>query len=112
VGAIGWACLLTSLCWTCTRPWAALLLCTVSLGAHISTSAASPFVILLWAVSSGFLLYWYLTYIPEAQEGYHPVDWRTPLWYGRRPPPPPPAGYYQQGYGASSSSQPAETAYV
>lgn len=157
VGSLGWAALLTSLCWTCTRPWAALLLCTVSLGAHVSTSVASPFVVLLWATTSGFLLYWcpsrpdlplsapfqacrvfltvrpgvisdvgstlrYLTYIPEAHEGYHPIDWRTAQWGGRgyrggAPPRPPPGQQGYQGYSGPYGARPGSgkdetTAYV
>ncbi len=77
VGAIGWACFLVSLCWLCTRPWASLLLATISLGAHVATSLASPVFVLIWALTSGFFCYWYLTWIPEAQEGYHRRTWAS-----------------------------------
>lgn len=63
VGAIGWACLITALCWACTRPWASLLLASISLGAHVTTGAASPLLVLLWAVTSGGLAYWVSSFV-------------------------------------------------
>ncbi len=72
MGAIGWACFLVALCWICTRPWASLLLATISLGAHVAASIASPVFVLIWALTSGFFCYWYLTWIPESQPGFSP----------------------------------------
>jgi len=67
---IGFAALLVSLCWCCTRPWASLILTSVALGANICLMLKSPIFIICWVVMSGFLAFFYFQYLPEAKEGY------------------------------------------
>lgn len=98
---IGFAALLVSLCWCCTRPWASLILTSVALGANICVMLKSPIFIVCWVVMSGFLAFYYFQFLPEAKEGYVPRPDIFSLYhpaprqyYGRRPNAPTPATHY------------------
>ena len=97
---IGFAALLVSLCWCCTRPWASLILTSVALGANICVMLKSPIFIVCWVVMSGFLAFYYFQYLPEAKEGYVPrpdiFNFYHPAQrqYGSRPNAPTPATHY------------------
>lgn len=69
---IGFAALLASLCWCCTRPYASLILTSVALGANICLMIKSPVFILFWVILAGFLCFFYFQYLPESREGYVP----------------------------------------
>jgi len=72
---IGTACFVVGLCWSCTRPWAALLLISVSVGAHVAILIDDPYFALLWALVSAIFSFYYFQYIPESKEGYrHPKN--------------------------------------
>mmetsp|Transcript_27444 Transcript_27444/g.56241 ORF Transcript_27444/g.56241 Transcript_27444/m.56241 type:complete len:320 (-) Transcript_27444:254-1213(-) len=70
--------LAVALVWSCTRPYAAVLLGSISLGAFVGLSIADPIFILFWCFISGFLAAYYLSIVPESQDGYVP-DMSTPL---------------------------------
>jgi len=90
---IGFAALLTSLCWCCTRPWSSLILTSVALGANICVMIKSPVFIVAWVLMTGFLCFYYFQFLPEAREGfvptpdifnyYHPSQSQRPQ-YGRQ----------------------------
>ncbi len=69
---IGFAALLVSLCWCCTRPWASLVLSAVALGAQVCLLIKSPVFIICWVVTCGFLTFYYFQFLPESREGYVP----------------------------------------
>ena len=105
---IGFAALLVSLCWVCTRPWASMILTSVALGANICVMLKSPVFIICWVVLSGFLAFWYFQYIPEAAEGYVPkpdmFSFYHPAYRG---------DYYQRHNGHTRpNAPPAQTHYV
>lgn len=69
---IGFAALLVSLCWCCTRPFASLVLSSVALGAQVCLLIKSPVFIICWVVTGGFLAFYYFQFLPESREGYVP----------------------------------------
>ncbi|EKX44004.1 hypothetical protein GUITHDRAFT_140132 [Guillardia theta CCMP2712] len=72
---IGTACFIVGLCWSCTRPWAALLLISISVGAHVAMLIDDPYFALLWALISAVLAFYYFQFIPESREDYrHPKN--------------------------------------
>ena len=106
---IGFAALLVSCCWICTRPWASLVLTSVALGANICVMLRNPIFIIFWIVMSGFLAFWYFQYIPEAAEGYVPrpdvFTFYRPSLYGSS------AQHFQDQNRRSNASR-SETHYV
>ena len=51
--------------WSCTRPWAALLLLVVAIMGNLLIATFNPLLIMLWMGSSSSLLYWYFEWYPD-----------------------------------------------
>eukprot|EP00291_Cryptomonas_curvata_P012503 CAMPEP_0172181472 /NCGR_PEP_ID=MMETSP1050-20130122/17837_1 /TAXON_ID=233186 /ORGANISM="Cryptomonas curvata, Strain CCAP979/52" /LENGTH=315 /DNA_ID=CAMNT_0012854759 /DNA_START=51 /DNA_END=995 /DNA_ORIENTATION=+ len=74
ISTIALSSLMVAIVWSCTRPWAALVLACISVAAQVACAVGSPLLLLLWAVLAGAALWYYFAYLPEAQEGYRPGD--------------------------------------
>jgi hypothetical protein len=94
---IGFAALLVSLCWCCTRPLASLVLSAVALGAQVCLLIKSPVFIICWVVTGGFLAFYYFQFLPESKEGYVP---RPDIFH-----------MYNSAYQGQGQSQPRRSQY-
>lgn len=64
------AALATGVCWTCTRPWAALILALIALWGNLAEMIMNPFFTIAWALVSAGVLVYYLAEIPESKPGH------------------------------------------
>mmetsp|Transcript_5060 Transcript_5060/g.12161 ORF Transcript_5060/g.12161 Transcript_5060/m.12161 type:complete len:211 (-) Transcript_5060:537-1169(-) len=70
LNTFSFAALATGVAWTCTRPWAALILTMIALWANLAQMIMSPFFTIAWALASAGVLVYYLAEIPESKEGH------------------------------------------
>jgi hypothetical protein len=70
LNAFSFAALATGVCWTCTRPWAALILTLIALWGNLAGMVMHPFFTIAWAVVSAAVLVYYLIEVPESKAGH------------------------------------------
>lgn len=54
----------TGVLWSCTRPWAALVLLVVAILGNVLIASTNPLLIMLWIGTACSLLYWYFEWYP------------------------------------------------